>query len=395
MAEKRAKKLAEIEKLKSRRGIGSPTPVSNTDSKDDAQPVPSENDKDENENKTEEQNEAPKVDPTASSSSSSSSTSAQQPQPEEDSEDLLATKSSSMQVDEEAKDKTKQDETKDAPTPMEEDGKAAPKETPKEKKEAAANSTEQNADAETNGDTKEQEEDKDEKDDKDDVDEDKEEEQDAQGDRTGGLTTAEIKERKQLLEAGFSNWSKADYSAFVRAVCNFGRNNVKSIAESLADIKTAEEVEAYSTAFWRFGRTQCPHWEKELKKIQKGEELLKKHHSLTEALQWRAQQLKQRPYNYDCEKKGLSLWDEDHDRYLLLFAAETPYGQWGDLTVPLMQKAPQHTFDWMAHSRTPQELNRRVLQLIKMAETQKAGADKEKSEKRTTRGRKKQTVPPQ
>lgn len=55
------------------------------------------------------------------------------------------------------------------------------------------------------------------------------------------LTEEEITERDQLLEAGFSNWNRRDFTAFTKACEKYGRTNVAEITTEI-DGKTEEEV---------------------------------------------------------------------------------------------------------------------------------------------------------
>ncbi|KAL8116613.1 hypothetical protein AgCh_022959 [Apium graveolens] len=64
------------------------------------------------------------------------------------------------------------------------------------------------------------------------------------------LTVAveEQEEKEQLLEEGFSTWSKKDFNSFIRACEKYGRNDVKGNASKM-EVKTKEEVERYGEVF--------------------------------------------------------------------------------------------------------------------------------------------------
>lgn len=47
---------------------------------------------------------------------------------------------------------------------------------------------------------------------------------------------------------GFSNWTRRDFNAFIRACEKYGRNDIKSIATEIEG-KTEEEVERYAAVF--------------------------------------------------------------------------------------------------------------------------------------------------
>ncbi|KAL8118718.1 hypothetical protein AgCh_016285 [Apium graveolens] len=58
------------------------------------------------------------------------------------------------------------------------------------------------------------------------------------------LTAEEQEEKEQLLEEGFSTWSKKDFNSFIRACETYGRNDVKGNASEM-EVKTEEKVERY------------------------------------------------------------------------------------------------------------------------------------------------------
>lgn len=55
------------------------------------------------------------------------------------------------------------------------------------------------------------------------------------------LTEEDIQERDQLLEQGFSNWNRRDFTSFVRACERFGRHAIPEITKEIEG-KTEEEV---------------------------------------------------------------------------------------------------------------------------------------------------------
>lgn len=70
-----------------------------------------------------------------------------------------------------------------------------------------------------------------------------------QASMSAGLAATELEERDRLLEEGFSNWSRRDFNAFVRACEKYGRNALEEIAREV-DGKTDEEVRKYAAVFW-------------------------------------------------------------------------------------------------------------------------------------------------
>ena len=57
------------------------------------------------------------------------------------------------------------------------------------------------------------------------------------------LTEEDIQERDQLLEQGFSNWNRRDFTSFVRACERYGRHAIPEITKEIEG-KTEEEVSA-------------------------------------------------------------------------------------------------------------------------------------------------------
>jgi len=55
------------------------------------------------------------------------------------------------------------------------------------------------------------------------------------------LTEEESQEREQLLEQGFSNWNRRDFTSFVRACERYGRQAIPEITKEIEG-KTEEEV---------------------------------------------------------------------------------------------------------------------------------------------------------
>lgn len=63
------------------------------------------------------------------------------------------------------------------------------------------------------------------------------------------LTEEEVEERDELIEKSFLNWSRRDYSQFVRMNEKFGRKDLANIVKSIEN-KTPEQVEEYYKTFW-------------------------------------------------------------------------------------------------------------------------------------------------
>ena len=63
------------------------------------------------------------------------------------------------------------------------------------------------------------------------------------------LTEDEVEEKDELLQEGFTNWSKRDFNQFIRLHEKYGREDIDAISKEV-DGKTPEEVIEYSKVFW-------------------------------------------------------------------------------------------------------------------------------------------------
>uniref|UniRef100_A0A0G4HH50 Uncharacterized protein n=1 Tax=Chromera velia CCMP2878 TaxID=1169474 RepID=A0A0G4HH50_9ALVE len=202
------------------------------------------------------------------------------------------------------------------------------------------------------------------------------------------LLPPEVQEEKaRLLSEGFGDWTKKEFSVFVRACEQFGRENIARIAAEV-DGKTVAQVKEYAAAFWERGPRLMAGWEKIVARIQEGERRLRKHQEV-------AQEILQKVRQYDrpweelkvqwvapskakgagaptggagagALKKGLPQlsFTENNDRYLLNMTALLGYGQW-DALKGFVRRDPRWRFDWFLRSRTAQDLGRRVDALVR------------------------------
>ena len=63
------------------------------------------------------------------------------------------------------------------------------------------------------------------------------------------LTEDEVEEKDDLLQEGFTNWSKRDFNQFIRLHEKYGREDIDAISKEV-DGKAPEEVVEYSKVFW-------------------------------------------------------------------------------------------------------------------------------------------------
>lgn len=96
------------------------------------------------------------------------------------------------------------------------------------------------------------------------------------------LTEDEIAEKELLMTQGFTNWTKRDFSHFIRANEKWGRDDIENISKDVEG-KTPEEVIEYSQVFWE----RCQELndiERIMKQIERGESKIHRRASIKRAL---------------------------------------------------------------------------------------------------------------
>ncbi|EOD18155.1 hypothetical protein EMIHUDRAFT_447960 [Emiliania huxleyi CCMP1516] len=178
---------------------------------------------------------------------------------------------------------------------------------------------------------------------------------------------AEKKELEELEAAGFKDWTRNDYSRFIKSAEKNGRDKLNDIAEDLLGTKTLEEVTTYSEAFWRLGPTHIGDWEKVSKKIEEGEKKIAEKSEMATLLTHKVKSAGDNPWDNLTLKYGNNrgkLFNEEEDRFLLCMTDKLGYGRWEELKREVRLR-PEFRFDWLFKSRTPIELGRRVDLLIR------------------------------
>ncbi|KAG0361518.1 hypothetical protein BG005_008108 [Podila minutissima] len=181
------------------------------------------------------------------------------------------------------------------------------------------------------------------------------------------LTEEEVSEKEQLLEQGFENWGRRDFTSFYKACEKYGRKNLTEIANEIEG-KTLAEVRAYSKVFWQRYDEISDH-ERIIAAIEKGESKLQRQSDIQEQLtavvhrhRVPLQQLKI-TYNQTKTKN----YTEEEDRFLIVMLERLGFGSEDvfDKIRDEIRKSPMFRFDWFLKSRTPLELSRRCAYLIK------------------------------
>lgn len=204
-------------------------------------------------------------------------------------------------------------------------------------------------------------------------------------DQAEPLTEKEEEERKQLLEDGFSNWSKKDYTSFVNACARYGRKNLEAIAGEIEG-KTFEEVQEYSKVFWK-RYTEIADYERQIGKIERGENELEKmadiQEQLTEKVSRHRVPLQQLKIQYTQPTKGKN-YTEDEDRFMLVMLEKYGYGTENvyDNIRREIKQSPMFRFNWFLKSRTSQEIARRCNTLIGLVQKENAELEERSQEEK-------------
>jgi SWI/SNF-related matrix-associated actin-dependent regulator of chromatin subfamily A member 5 len=184
----------------------------------------------------------------------------------------------------------------------------------------------------------------------------------------GELTAEEVDEKEALLSQGFNDWTKRDFTTFVKACERFGRWNLDDIAQAMPD-KTKDEIKRYAAVFWKKGKDSLADWERIIANIEKGESKLKRREEMAEALARKVARYKnpwtQLKIAYG-PNKGKAYTPEE-DQFIICMTHRLGYGQWERLKAEI-RRSWQFRFDWFLKSRTPLELSRRCDALIRMIE---------------------------
>ncbi|KAK1387617.1 ISWI chromatin-remodeling complex ATPase CHR17 [Heracleum sosnowskyi] len=195
------------------------------------------------------------------------------------------------------------------------------------------------------------------------------------------LTAEEQEEKEQLLEEGFSTWSKRDFSTFIRACEKYGRNDVKGIASEMEG-KTEEEVERYAEVF-RERYKELNDYDRIIKSIERGEARISRKDEIMKAIGKKLDRYKNPWLELKIQygqNKG-KLYNEECDRFMLCMTHKLGYGNWDELKAAF-RTSPVFRFDWFVKSRTTIELARRCDTLIRLVERENQEFDERERQAR-------------
>lgn len=195
------------------------------------------------------------------------------------------------------------------------------------------------------------------------------------------LTAEEQDEKEQLLEEGFSTWSRRDFNSFIRACEKYGRNDIKSIASEMEG-KTEEEVERYAKVFKERYR-ELNDYDRIIKNIERGEARISRKDEIMKAIGKKLDRYKNPWLELKIQygqNKG-KLYNEECDRFMICMVHKLGYGNWDELKAAF-RTSPLFRFDWFVKSRTTQELARRCDTLIRLVERENQEYDERERQAR-------------
>ncbi|XP_042390716.1 ISWI chromatin-remodeling complex ATPase CHR11-like [Zingiber officinale] len=195
------------------------------------------------------------------------------------------------------------------------------------------------------------------------------------------LTAGEQAEKEQLLEEGFSTWTRKDFNTFTRACEKYGRNDIRNIASEVEG-KTEEEVERYVTVF-RQRYKELNDYDRIIKNIERGEARISRKEEIMRAIGKKLDRYKNPWLELKIQygqNKG-KLYNEECDRFMLCMVHKLGYGNWDELKAAF-RTSPLFRFDWFVKSRTTQELARRCDTLIRLVEKENQEYDERERQAR-------------
>jgi len=214
-------------------------------------------------------------------------------------------------------------------------------------------------------------------------------EMESQTDDPQPLNDEELRERDELLGQGFSNWSRRDFTAYVRACERHGRDNLVEISKELEG-KTEAEVREYAAVFNERGPRHLNDSDRIFKNIERGEQRIQRQAAIMSAIAtkldkhknpWQELKIAYGP------AKGKA-YTEEEDRFLVCMVHKLGYGAWDELKAEV-RNSWRFRFDWFFKSRTPIELQRRCDTLIRLIEKENEEDEEKVAATRKRPGKKK------
>ncbi|OMJ78550.1 hypothetical protein SteCoe_21612 [Stentor coeruleus] len=187
------------------------------------------------------------------------------------------------------------------------------------------------------------------------------------------FTDEDDEKRDELLDQGFSEWSKREFNNFIKGCESFGRMNFLQIAQEI-ETKTVEEVEIYAKVFWE-RIDSLPNGQELIDKINKGEKDLARITRLNNVLESKRKRVNEGDSVFMCIKDN-SKFVKDEDAFLARNLLENGYGQWDKLRVKF-KTVDEFRFNFWMQTRTAEELQERSDRLIEAMEKEQMEKNEE------------------
>ncbi|XP_015750063.1 PREDICTED: SWI/SNF-related matrix-associated actin-dependent regulator of chromatin subfamily A member 5-like, partial [Acropora digitifera] len=208
-------------------------------------------------------------------------------------------------------------------------------------------------------------------------------------DESEPLNEEEVAEKEQLLQEGFTNWSKREFNQFIKACEKYGRDDLDNICQDVEG-KMPEEVRAYAAVFWE-RKEEITDIEKLMAQIERGEGKIQRRISIKKALEAKMARYRS-PFHQMRIAYGTNKgknYTEEEDRFLICMLHKLGFDKenvYDELRMAC-RSAPQFRFDWFLKSRTAQELQRRCNTLITLIEREMMEIEEKEKAERKKRGK--------
>ncbi len=180
------------------------------------------------------------------------------------------------------------------------------------------------------------------------------------------------REKLELLEEGFGDWTRSHFFHFVKAATMYGRDDLPNIAAEMA--MPIDVIEAYALAFWDYGPTELKsdEWERVKTQIEKGEQRLAKKRHQEELLNKFVQTFDDPEKDMVFANKGTTHFSLEQDRAILCGVVKHGYGNWNAIREEMRNDTSllfQHTVQGMNIDAIAKRCDYRMRQMDKELES--------------------------
>ncbi|KAH3903178.1 DNA translocase SCDLUD_000794 [Saccharomycodes ludwigii] len=204
-------------------------------------------------------------------------------------------------------------------------------------------------------------------------------------DNASEFTEDDNKKRQELIQQGFSNWSKREFTTLVNAMAKFGKDQYKPIASMLTN-KTEDDVRNYCKVFWERYK-EINGYEKYISLINKNEKKLKllRHQELL--LKQKMENCKSPIHDFNIQyppNNARRTYNTLEDRFILMHVVK--YGLFSENVFEIIRQdilsSSLFQFDWFIKTRTAHELSKRVYTLLTIITREIEGPESNNATKR-------------